>query len=136
MPRPRTPLDTYAVHAPTKSGRPRRLHPKQLPELPTAEALRPHASHYIAPALDSIRQALQHDPASTSARYMLPNRKNEAPAVRQLIAEHLHALGAQVGPLQRTRGTRQPFAVITWPAGWTVPENPTEKRATNGAISC
>lgn len=122
-----TPIDTYAIHAPTKAGKPRRLHPAQVVKAPTPEGLHQsgHADRYSVQALDTIRHTLAADPHATHTRHDLPNRNQEGPAARELIAEHLHPLGALVGPLQRTRGTRQPFAVITWPAGWTVPENQT-----------
>lgn len=121
-----TPLDRYGIHAPTRSGKPRRLHPAQMPDKPTPEGLRRSglATVYTAQALDAIRHTIEHDASATHTRYLLPNDGQQAPAAREVIAEHLHALGAQVGPLQRTRGTRLPYAVINWPAGWTVPENP------------
>lgn len=119
---------TYHVHKPNPSGKPRRLHPAQVVKAPTPDGLHRSglATVYASHALDAIRQTLTQDPHATSARYLLPNDGQQAPAAREVIAEHLHPLGAQVGPLQRTRGTRQPFAVITWPAGWTVPENPAD----------
>lgn len=116
-----TPPDRYHVHAPTRVGKPRRLHPRQLVAAPTADELRPHAATYAADALGAIRAALASDPTAITTRHLLPNRCGEAAAVIELLREHLHSLGAQVGALQRTRGTRQPYTTILWPAGWTVP---------------
>lgn len=119
-----TPLDRYGIHAPTRSGKPRHLHPAQVVKAPTPDGLRRSGldTVYTAQALDAIRHTIEHDASTTSARHLLPNDGQQASAAREVIAEQMHPLGAQVGPLQRTRGTRQPFAVITWPAGWTVPE--------------
>lgn len=114
---------TYHVHKPNPSGKPRALHPAQTVGRASPDGLHRSglAAIYAAHALDAIRRTIEHDPAATSVRYLLPNDGQQAPAAREVIAEHLHPLGAQVGPLQRTRGTRQPFAVIAWSAGWTVP---------------
>lgn len=124
-----TPVDRYHVHAPTKAGKPRRLHPAQVVTTPTVDALRPRTATYTAAALDSIRATMATDQHATESRHDLPNRAQEAGAVHALLAEALHQLGAQVGPLQRTRGTRQPYAVITWPVGWTVPEQEDDERS-------
>lgn len=125
---------TYHVHKPNPSGKPRALHPAQTVGRASPDGLHRSglATVYAAQALDAIRTAQQRDPHATSTRYLLPNDGQQASAAREVIAEHLHALGAIVGPLQRTRGTRQPFAVITWPVGWTAPENPTNAQGAPG----
>lgn len=115
---------TYHVHKPNPSGKPRALHPAQIVGRASPDGLHRSglATVYAAQALDAIRRTIEHDANATHTRYLLPNDGQQAPAAREVIAEQLHPLGAQVGPLQRTRGTRLPYAVISWPAGWTVPE--------------
>ena len=119
----KTPIDRYGIHAPTKSGKPRRLHPTQLVTRPTADDLRVEgiAAAYLCAALAALHAHQSADPAATALAYPLPNKAREAPAVRELLAEALHPLGAIVGPLKRSRGVRAPYALITWPAGWTAP---------------
>lgn len=116
-------VDRYGIHKPRPSGKPRVLHPAQVVKAPDAVALTPYAQQYAAQALDAVTAAIQRDPASTSAEYALPNRAQEAPSVAELLPAALTPLGIDCSPMQRRRGTREPYVTLTWQPGWTPPSD-------------
>lgn len=91
---------------------PRKLPRSQIVTRPTLDAMRPHAAHYLAPVLALIEHAREH--GATHTEYDLPNRAQEAPALRGLLVEQLAPLGVGVSAIKYRRGIRTPFVALAW----------------------
>lgn len=100
------------THNPRKPRKPRKLPRSQIVTRPTADGMRPHAAHHLAPVLALIEHARARGAAHVE--YDLPNRAREAPALRELLVEHLAPLGVGVSAIKRRRGIRGPFVALAW----------------------